>query len=92
MLNAGAHKVYFIQSEDRFIPQAMQKIPEQHMPVICESGGAGKFIKAGLLIFLTNNMLKNSDIEKRSDLNVQLHQQEFAIHKIIYDENCWKIK
>jgi hypothetical protein len=98
MLNAGADKVYFIQAEDSEIPNALELIQlNKNEPVICETGGAGRFITPGLQIFLdsgqNDNELKNRDIKYKSDLIIRMKEErfDFDVDRITYHDKTWKI-
>lgn len=99
MLNAGADKVYFIQAEDSDVPDALEMIQlNKDVPVICETGGAGRFLTPGMQIFVdtlqNTGLAKNKEIRLKSNLIVRMDEMkfDFDIDRIIYYDKKWKIK
>ena len=55
MLQAGAMRVYYIETKDDYIGEAFENLKlflPQHYPVIIESAGARNILEPGMLIFV----------------------------------------
>ncbi len=98
MLKAGAFKVYYIQTNDVFIPVALDivvKMEEKKYPVICESGAAWKHIIPGAVIYIEKPGQKDTskNAECKHNANILFHYNEnsvnFDITGIYYKNNSW---
>jgi hypothetical protein len=76
MLKAGAHKVYYIESAERYISEALKIILSdiRFKPVICESGALRNFVSPGIFIFLEDRLIsgnnKNKEQKEKADFIV----------------------
>ncbi len=97
MLLAGAHRVFYIQTTDDHVLESLETVLERlhdEVPVIIESGGLGKYIGAGLKIFVTKNqkeVSKNSELMEQSDVIIRSGNADFDYSRITYSDNSWKI-
>ncbi len=98
MLRAGAHKVYYIEAADKYLPDALNAImPEiDSCPVICESAGLRKFVIPGIFIFIENILHsgynKNSWQKEKADFIVHAVENSFNFNcrDIDFDRKRWK--
>lgn len=99
MLSAGARKVFYIESDDKYLPDALNIIlPEiQTGPVICESAAIRKFIHPGIFIFIekpmTSGRNKNEDQKEKADFIVHASKNSFNFNcrDIQFDGRKWTI-
>jgi hypothetical protein len=96
MLRAGANDVFFIQAKDASLPEVFDYMINQLGPgvaIVCESGGAGRYIKPGVHIFMENeDEVKNRDMKEKADLILRLSGQiiNFDMSSLQYTSNQWK--
>jgi len=72
MLQAGAEKVFYIQSENRMLANAFKIVLKEigsGKPVVIESGGLYDFVEPGILIHIFGNNGKKTT-EHRSESDV----------------------
>ncbi len=102
MLAAGAEKVYYIETTDRFLSIAFQefmKLVTPFSPIVCESPGLRKVVHPGLFLILKGDFRDQSKknvmelmhladhvIELKSALN------EMFLSDIIYENAKWMIR
>jgi len=95
-LQAGAHRVYFIQSHDEYLKDAFNELSDSlpaGVPLIIESGGLAKFVRPGLLIFVEGGeKKKNENLRKKADLILQMKQGGFDLPGIGFENGAWKHK
>jgi len=99
MLKAGAHKVYYIESADKYIFDALKVIlPEiDSQPVICESAALRKFVHPGIFLFMENikatGNLKNNVQKEKADLIVHASENSFNFNcrDIHFDGRRWTL-
>jgi len=101
-LKARAKASYFLETEDGFLPKAIEEFstkcnPDNH-PVVCESGALGKIIKPGILIYIASSEHKfdqyKESIRKLADLTLpaRVFSASDVVKSIQLTGNNWKIK
>jgi molybdopterin-guanine dinucleotide biosynthesis protein len=99
-LQAGAEKVFYIQSTDEFLESAFSIITDyisSDQPIIVESAALRKFIVPELYLFIQKNYeeVKPSALEmqKLADVMVYSDSGQFSIDptSFVFDQ-IWKIK
>lgn len=102
MLQAGASKVYYIQTHDRIIGEPfgliLSMLPE-NQPVICESGALLMFAKPALFFLVyekggvqTKPGLERIDYEPNQKIAYDGEGFDFDFHKIGFENNAWLLK
>jgi hypothetical protein len=103
MLRAGALKVYFIQTTDEQMHQAMEaffKLVHQNSIIICETRSLRRFIKPGLFILITDPAhmdfkAKTGELENLADLNIHFDHQnrimELQADRIALHDGGWHL-
>lgn len=101
MLNAGASRVYYIETEDNHLLLAfehLQSILDTNIPLVCESPGLGKLIKAGVFIITdhNNNQKKKKDILQLKEIadiwiNDFKREENALLEMIKFSESEWKL-
>lgn len=102
LLRAGAVKVYYIETKDANLRDALNILLESEDisgPVICESGGMRKLITPSLFIMLTRpdlheNTPSFSSLSAKADIIVNYHDREFDLcpQNIVFSERGWEIR
>lgn len=98
MLQAGAQKVYYIQTEQEHLQQAFEMLLKLtgDLPLICESGGLNRIIKAGLFVLVAgdqippnkqHNLNHEPIIIPSNNGNPVFRAEEFLLH-----DNQWNYK
>jgi hypothetical protein len=99
-LQAGAERVFYIQTTDEYLEEAFNRISEKldpEQPVIIESAALRKILKPSVYLFLQNKFeaIKASALEmqKLADTIVYSDSGQFSIDSasITFDQT-WKIK
>lgn len=96
MLNAGADKVYYIQTYDANIPVVEQNLFSniaRNIPVICESGGLLDFIIPGISIFIKSMEYGISKFPKEGSIVIHSRNGKpvLDINRISFTDNKWYI-
>ncbi len=103
MLQAGARKVYFIQSTDEQLPLAMKsffELEDRNSIIICESRGLRHLLKPGVFILIsnpahTNLKSKNVEFVKYANLHLQFdsenHTMETNADKVNIENGMWQL-
>jgi len=102
MLQAGASKVYYIQTNDRIIEEPFQwilsKLPK-NQPVICESGALLMFAKPALFFLVykkggvqTKPGLNSIDYDPDQKIAFDGEGFDFDFEKIGFENNAWVLK
>lgn len=96
MLKAGAEKVYFIQTKDEGIEEALQKnlsMIEKNKAVIIESGKPVHYIKPGLSIFIEGDIQKKVSKNEYDIITKMNDRKSFSIlENIRFENNSWQLK
>jgi hypothetical protein len=80
-LEAGADKVFYIEAVDQYLLQAFQSvygICGDKALIICESGGLGKFISPGVMLFVQH---ENDNLDMNKEVLRQLS------HRVIFSSS-----
>jgi hypothetical protein len=103
MLQAGAKKVYFIQSTDEQLPIALNSFFEQvdrNSIIICETRNLRRLVKPGIFILITDaahdNFKANSpEFLDMADLHLKFdianHTIETNVEKICLENGKWRL-
>ena len=100
MLQAGASKVYYIQTKDEFILDAYKnllRIIGTEKYIVCESGGLAYFVNAGVFLLIKdkNKTSKNiSKLEKKATriISSENNKTQFNIKTLSIAKNKWFVK
>ena len=68
MLNAGAHQVFYLRSDDKNIAEGFTKLLDQipqNIPLICESNTLAKYFKPALYLVVTQGDTKQITFRER---------------------------
>lgn len=99
-LQAGAEKVFYIQTTDTILGQAFSLVSEQFspdQPVVVESAALRNFVIPGLYVFIEKNSeeIKSSarEMKKLADLILISDGEQFSIspETVIFNQ-LWKIQ
>lgn len=99
-LQAGAEKVFYIQTSDDFLAEAFQIVSGQFspdQPVVVESAALRKFVVPGLYIFIVKNPeeMKPSarEMKKLADATVDSDGERYSISpkNLIFNQS-WEIQ
>jgi len=99
-LQAGAEKVFYIQTTDTFLGQAFSMIADQlppDQPVIVESAALRKFIVPGFYVFIEKKSeeMKQSarEMQKLADITIFSDEEQFSLNpeSVIFNQS-WKIQ
>ena len=103
MLNAGAQRVYFIQSTQQQMSLAIDaffKIVNQHSTIICETRSLRSLIKPGVFILISDQTdmilkAKATEFESLADIHLhfdaQHHTMELQANLIDLHEGKWQL-
>jgi len=101
MLDAGASKVYFIESDDIGVGEAIKKVLgllENEIPVVCESGSFLNIYKPGMHIFVDNGTgekVKTSPDPQKVNYNFIIQSEDILSGtfnvKTNYHNNIWSL-
>lgn len=99
MLKAGAHKVFYIEADDKHLSGAMDAIMREIVsnPVICESASLRRLIIPGLFIFIENKPVtrqdKNQDLKEKADIIIHTYKNSFNFNcrDFSFDGKRWKL-
>jgi hypothetical protein len=97
MLKAGAHKVYFIEADDKYVSDAFRVVASEidSRPIICESAALRKFVHPGIFIFIDKNLTpgnsKHEDQKEKADFIVHTFENSFNFRNIQFDGKRWKL-
>ncbi len=102
MLQAGASKVFYIQTHDRIIEDPFRKIlsmlPE-NQPVICESGTLLEYARPGLFFLVykkgetqTKPGLNSIDYDPDQKIAFDGEVFDFDFEKIRFENHVWVLK
>ena len=104
MLNAGARKVYFIQSTDEQMPLAIDaffKLVDRKSTIICETRSLRRLVKPGIFVLITDPAdkdfkSKSAEFETLADLNItfdtRLFQMEYYASRIDLQNGKWLLQ
>ncbi len=73
MLQAGAHKVFYIECYDEFMKEAFEKftqVADISRPIVCESPALRKYVKPGIFIIVDSK----SNTNKKKDVLSMKHK------------------
>lgn len=93
MLKAGASEVYYIQTNDEYIKEAVDYILNltgKKVPVVCESGGLAIYIKPGLHVFMKNENYESKGAVDYSDISLSLQELLNFDLSVIQFKNKWQ--
>lgn len=100
MLQAGADKVFFVQTRDKIHPGALMKLStlwDSGEPVICESGGLINHVSPGLFFVLYKSGISGKEPVgnhlNRADKLIDLTNQDFDfdISSIGFTNSNWHL-
>lgn len=98
-LKAGAERVFYMQVLDEHLADAFAaslSFIDPGIPLIVESGGLGKFLQAGLFLFVESNesSAKNNNLCAKADKVLRFRDGgfDFGNDTIKWDGRSWKLK
>lgn len=97
MLKAGAHKVYYIEADDKYVSDAFRIVASEinSRPIICESAALRKFVHPGIFIFVDKNLTsehyKHEDLKEKADFIVHTFENSINFRNIQFDGKRWKL-
>lgn len=86
LLQSGAKQSFYIQAYDTAVAEAFAIVSERidsKSLIVCESGGLGKYITPGLLLFVEGTESKNAEVKEIADVCVKL--ENFTVEDIVSD-------
>jgi len=95
MKQAGASRVFYIQSKDQYVGEAFLKCLEyvdDLFPVICESGSLDQMITPGLMIYIRNGEKElKMDAYERISMMIDRDRDHFksVVDKISFQSGTW---
>ncbi len=96
MLKSGAHKVYYVETTDSGLPEALECFLKQigpDTPVIAESPVLRRLVKPGIFIIVDNDLNKNKKeelLKQKQDADIFINTSEENLHTIVSKINLSK--
>lgn len=79
MLQAGAKKVFYVQTRNQFLPVVIDKVLKDivpNQPVVIETGGLYDFIEPGLLLYIAGKNPKNGKEIRKETRAITISPEE----------------
>lgn len=101
MLQAGAHKVFYIECFDEYMQEAFEKfnqVADITGPVVCESPALRKYVQPGIFIIVDSksNTNKKQDVlsmKLSADFFIDTDKESFdpILNKIKFNHSGWEL-